>query len=98
MESRELVARRLALGLSQQGLAQRLAVAQATISRWEANERRIPATIDIELAALEDQVESELSRRLRADDVTLPADPTTDVLGAVAAARALVARRRRGTR
>lgn len=35
----ELYARRLALGLSQAGIAQALGVTQATISRWEAGLR-----------------------------------------------------------
>ena len=97
VEGRELHARRLALGLSQDALADMLAVTQASVSRWEAGARRIPAGINNELIDLEDRVEELVATHLRAgrEVIEIPAGAGPVVaLAAVAAARALVARRR----
>ncbi|WP_286958872.1 helix-turn-helix domain-containing protein [Arsenicicoccus sp. UBA7492] len=92
----EVAARRLALGLSQAALADVLGVKQATVSRWEAGARVPGAGVDAELAVLEDQLEQLVEQQVRGDGVVYPAAGGVpwDVLGAVAAARAGVARRR----
>jgi transcriptional regulator with XRE-family HTH domain len=63
MRGEELQTWREAHGLSRRQLAQRLDVAEATIHRWEKNERRLPSRI-IELALVE------LDRRLAAEQAS----------------------------
>lgn len=57
MSPAELRARRLALGLSQRGLADSAGVAQNTVSTWETGTRRIPAGVASEVEALEARAE-----------------------------------------
>jgi len=54
VESREFVAARASLGLSQSAIAAALGVDQSTISRWESGKVRIPAAIDLALAKLKE--------------------------------------------
>lgn len=91
----ELRARRLALGLSQHALADALSVRQATVARWEAGDRHAPASIDDDLAALEDQLETWSNEQVR-DGVTIPpfGKDARTLIRTVAAARALVKNRR----
>lgn len=58
MSPAELRARRLALGLSQRGLADAAGVAQNTVSTWETGTRRIPAGVASEVEALEARAEA----------------------------------------
>lgn len=90
----EFRARRLALGLSQQALADALSVRQATVARWESGDRHPPANIDDDLATLEDQLETWLNEQVR-DGVTIPpfGKDARTLIRTVAAARALVMNR-----
>lgn len=53
LTAEELTARREALGLSQQTLAERFGVHYMTISKWERGLHRIPEMVDLALATLE---------------------------------------------
>lgn len=99
MTGHELAARRLALGLSQQGIATALGVTQATVSRWESGTRPCPAGIEIELATLEDALEGAVRAHIASGIPELHISGATthdQAMSAVAAARALVARRHQG--
>jgi Predicted transcriptional regulators len=53
MTAAELRNRRMALGLTQDGLAAVLSVEPSTVFRWEAGHRRVPAWLSIVLDTLE---------------------------------------------
>jgi D-3-phosphoglycerate dehydrogenase / 2-oxoglutarate reductase len=55
MDANRFVAARVALGLSQSGIALALGVDQGTISRWESGKVRIPAPIALALATLKEK-------------------------------------------
>ena len=63
MTAAELRARRIALGISQQRLANYLDVPQARVADWERGARTIPDGINSELQGLED-IRSSLVRAL----------------------------------
>lgn len=104
MEPIELQARREALGLPQGLLADRLGVAQNTVSQWESGKRRIPTGIDAELWMLEQQVATlteDFAAQVRENAepqplVALPGAGTPERLARVAAARAAAASRELG--
>ncbi|MGE0598695.1 MAG: phosphoglycerate dehydrogenase [Dehalococcoidia bacterium] len=54
MDATQFSAARTSLGLSQSAIASVLGVDQATISRWEAGRVRIPATVELALATLQE--------------------------------------------
>lgn len=53
MEKEELKARREALGLSREELAQKLKTTVVTVWRWEAGERKIPSFLFLALETIE---------------------------------------------
>jgi transcriptional regulator with XRE-family HTH domain len=54
MTGKKLLKRRQALGLTQQGLAERLAVSRNTVARWERGEMAIPGQmLDLALMTIE---------------------------------------------
>lgn len=53
MTSAELRQRRLALGLTQRALADRLRVTVTTVSRWEIGASPIPPWLDVALRGIE---------------------------------------------
>ncbi|MEP7215907.1 MAG: phosphoglycerate dehydrogenase [Anaerolineaceae bacterium] len=57
MESTEFSATRVALGLSQAGIATALGVDQGTISRWESGKARIPSAIELALVTLKENTQ-----------------------------------------
>ena len=71
MDGTEFAAARSELQLSQSGMAAALGVDQGTISRWESGKARIPATVEIALAALKENRPMPEERRPR----ILIADP-----------------------
>lgn len=71
MEASEFGQARAELGRSQAGMAGALGVDQATISRWESGKARIPAAIEIALAALKEKQPAMTATRPR----ILIADP-----------------------
>jgi transcriptional regulator with XRE-family HTH domain len=56
MTAQELVERRKALSLTQQGLAAALGVTQQTVNRWEHEERAIPSFLALALDGLEARI------------------------------------------
>jgi transcriptional regulator with XRE-family HTH domain len=58
MKPDELKAARLALGLSQQGLAERLRISVGSVSRWERGVQLIPPYLALAMAELARQVEA----------------------------------------
>lgn len=55
MNAPQFSAARTALGLSQSAIATLLGVDQGTISRWESGKVRIPATVELALASLQEK-------------------------------------------
>ncbi|MGB4862384.1 MAG: phosphoglycerate dehydrogenase [Tepidiformaceae bacterium] len=55
MNAAQFSAARTALGLSQSAIATVLGVDQGTISRWESGKVRIPATVELALASLQEK-------------------------------------------
>jgi D-3-phosphoglycerate dehydrogenase len=55
MNASQFSSTRTALGLSQSAIATLLGVDQATISRWESGRVRIPATVELALASLQEK-------------------------------------------
>jgi transcriptional regulator with XRE-family HTH domain len=53
MKGAKLRERRLALGLTQQGLASKLKVSRNTVARWERDEMAIPGFLHLALKTLE---------------------------------------------
>jgi transcriptional regulator with XRE-family HTH domain len=53
MKGAKLRERRLALGLTQQGLADKLEVSRNTVARWERDEMAIPGFLHLALKTLE---------------------------------------------
>lgn len=53
MKGAKLRERRLALGLTQQGLANKLKVSRNTVARWERDEMAIPGFLHLALKTLE---------------------------------------------
>jgi len=53
MKGAKLRERRLALGLTQQGLAGKLKVSRNTVARWERDEMAIPGFLHLALKTLE---------------------------------------------
>jgi transcriptional regulator with XRE-family HTH domain len=53
MKGAKLRERRLALGLTQQGLASKLKVSRNTVARWEREEMAIPGFLHLALKTLE---------------------------------------------
>lgn len=53
MKGAKLRERRLALGLTQQGLAIKLKVSRNTVARWERDEMAIPGFLHLALQTLE---------------------------------------------
>ena len=53
MKGAKLRERRLALGLTQQGLASKLKVSRNTVARWERDEMAIPGFLHLALKSLE---------------------------------------------
>ena len=53
MKGAKLRQRRLALGLTQQGLASKLKVSRNTVARWERDEMAIPGFLHLALKTLE---------------------------------------------
>jgi transcriptional regulator with XRE-family HTH domain len=53
MKGAKLRERRLALGLTQQGLASKLQVSRNTVARWERDEMAIPGFLHLALNTLE---------------------------------------------
>jgi len=53
MKGVKLRERRLALGLTQQGLASKLKVSRNTVARWEREEMAIPGFLHLALKTLE---------------------------------------------
>lgn len=71
----EFRARREALGLSQVECARLLDVAQATISRWEHGQSRIPDGIDLDLGDAEDFVSRLTHHAVRTVETVNEPDP-----------------------
>lgn len=59
MKGAKLRERRLALGLTQQGLASKLKVSRNTVARWEREEMAIPGFLHLALKTLESEAEKE---------------------------------------
>jgi D-3-phosphoglycerate dehydrogenase / 2-oxoglutarate reductase len=74
MDASRFVADRTALGLSQAAMATALGVDQATVSRWESGKTRIPAAIEVALAALKENLPPMAEPRPR----ILIADPVSE--------------------
>ena len=53
MKGAKLRERRVALGLTQQGLASKLKVSRNTVARWERDEMAIPGFLHLALKTLE---------------------------------------------
>ena len=53
MKGAKLRERRLAMGLTQQGLASKLKVSRNTVARWERDEMAIPGFLHLALKTLE---------------------------------------------
>jgi transcriptional regulator with XRE-family HTH domain len=53
MKGAKLRERRIALGLTQQGLASKLKVSRNTVARWEREEMAIPGFLHLALKTLE---------------------------------------------
>lgn len=53
MKGTELRERRVALGLTQQGLADKLEVTRNTVARWERDEMAIPGFLHLALKSIE---------------------------------------------
>lgn len=53
MKGAKLRERRLAMGLTQQGLATKLKVSRNTVARWERDEMAIPGFLHLALKTLE---------------------------------------------
>jgi len=53
MKGAELRERRLALGLTQEGLADKLQVTRNTVARWERDEMAIPGFLHLALKSIE---------------------------------------------
>jgi len=53
MDRHDLIRRRVALGLSQAGLARLLGMSRAAVCRWESGSRPIPALLEANLQQLE---------------------------------------------
>jgi transcriptional regulator with XRE-family HTH domain len=53
MKGAKLRERRLALGLTQQGLASKLKVSRNTVARWERDEMAIPGFLHLAIRTLE---------------------------------------------
>jgi transcriptional regulator with XRE-family HTH domain len=53
MKGTKLRERRLALGLTQQGLADKLEVSRNTVARWERDEMAIPGFLNLALKTIE---------------------------------------------
>ena len=55
MKGTKLRERRVALGLTQQGLADRLEVSRNTVARWERDEMAIPGFLHLALKSIESE-------------------------------------------
>ncbi len=55
MKGAKLRERRVALGLTQQGLADRLEVSRNTVARWERDEMAIPGFLHLALKSIESE-------------------------------------------
>ncbi len=53
IEANELKERRLALGMTQEQLAEALEVASNTVARWERSERQLPPFLGLALETIE---------------------------------------------
>jgi transcriptional regulator with XRE-family HTH domain len=56
MTGKELQEWRRRMGLTQEGLAQRLGVIRLTVARWETGTRAIPSFLPLALEALENRM------------------------------------------
>jgi len=55
MKGAKLRERRVALGLTQQGLADKLEVSRNTVARWERDEMAIPGFLHLALKSIESE-------------------------------------------
>jgi transcriptional regulator with XRE-family HTH domain len=55
MKGTKLRERRVALGLTQQGLAEKLQVTRNTVARWERDEMAIPGFLHLALKSIESE-------------------------------------------
>jgi transcriptional regulator with XRE-family HTH domain len=55
MKGAKLRERRVALGLTQQGLADKLEVSRNTVARWERDEMAIPGFLHLALRSIESE-------------------------------------------
>lgn len=74
LDAQTFTTTRTQLGLSQSAIAASLGVDQATVSRWEAGKTRIPAAIDVAIAALKETLAMPAEPRPR----ILIADPVAE--------------------
>jgi transcriptional regulator with XRE-family HTH domain len=65
MTGDKLRKRRQALGLTQQGLADRLEVSRNTVARWEREEMQIPGFLDLALQTIEREKPSKREAKQR---------------------------------
>lgn len=66
MKGTKLRERRVALGLTQQGLADKLEVSRNTVARWERDEMAIPGFLHLALKSIEYEAEKGAANKSQA--------------------------------
>ena len=66
MKGTELRERRVALGLTQQGLADKLQVSRNTVARWERDEMAMPGFLHLAIESIEREAAKRAANNTRA--------------------------------